>query len=111
MSHIDLGRKYSSPSPVKENKSTEPKISYQTLYVSGVDSLKDLPSGEFNFTGKGKVVSKTERTSDGKTDCSCEIEVHSIEPKSSKTSKSSSEGLAEALTPATDDMEMDDDEE
>lgn len=93
---IDLGKSYDSmestgSSPVKKT----PKVSYPTLYVSGIDSIDNLPDGEFKFSAVGKVVSKSESTRDGKTSCSCEIEVQSITPDQSD--KSSAQGLADSL--------------
>lgn len=63
------------------------EVFYPTLHLSNVEGLEDLPEGEFTFTGKGKVVSYTERVTDGKKSCSCQLEVHGISPSVKKAKK------------------------
>lgn len=95
---IDLGRK---PTPMDEPKvaaeSSEQKVYYPSFYLSDRSDI-ELPEGEFTFTGKAKVVSKTETTRGGKKKCSYDIELHSIQPQASKKAKSSAEGLEESLS-------------
>jgi len=83
------------------------KVSYPTLYLGDVPELGDLPEGVFTFTATGRVVSYTETNREGKKKCSCEIEVHSIEPKSKVKSK----GLAEALDDIEEGKGAEDDDE
>jgi len=86
---IDLGKEYGKTEMMAKTKA-EPKVDYPTLYVSGVDKL-ELPDGEFDFSGRGKVVSKTESTRDGKTTCSYEIQVMGIEPEGAAEGKDKNE--------------------
>lgn len=80
---IDLGREYDcGPCCSDSSPKGKKRISYPTLYLSGVKGLY-LDTGEITFTAKGKVVSVSKRDKDGdpKTpgeEYSCEIEVHSI---------------------------------
>jgi hypothetical protein len=98
---VNLGREYSlnepccaSPRDAKSAKKAEKRISYPTIYISGVTGL-DLPTGEITFTAKGRVVSITDRKADGKgSDFSCEIEVHSIKAESGEGAEG---GLEEAI--------------
>jgi hypothetical protein len=97
---IDLGKK---PEPCCDSPKTDskaPKVYYPSLYVSGIDALDGLPDGEFTFTGKGKVVSKTESTRDGKKTCSCDIEIHAIKPDGKAKEPTAAEGLDAALSDA-----------
>ncbi len=91
---IDLGKKYGEEMAASKPMDSK-KVSYPTLYISGVDDLSGI-EGEFTFTAKGKVVSCTESTRDGKTNYSCELEVHSITPQG-KAKKDSGESLDEAM--------------
>jgi hypothetical protein len=97
MKSINLGKKSGSDccEPMPEKKSS--KVHYPTLYVSGVEGADELPEGEFTFTGKARVVSKTETTRDGKENCSCEIEIMEMGgfAASGKKTKSLEEDLDE----------------
>lgn len=97
---INLGREYDACSPCcaekpasKSSKKGEKRINYPTLYLSGVNL--GVGTGEFEFSGKGKVVSVSERTRDGKTEYSCEIEVHAMSVDGGEASKE--DGLEGAL--------------
>ena len=83
---IDLGRK-----PAKEMSDAKPmparEVYYPSITVHDAEGLGELPEGEFTFTGKGKVISYTESTRDGKDTCSCEIEIQSIKPSTKKVKK------------------------
>lgn len=98
---MNLGVKH-TPTKVLMAKEDTSKKSYPTLYVSGIEE-NELPEGEFSFTGKGKVVSSTESTRNGKKVCSFELEVMEIEPdqkakkKAKAEKKDGSDGLAGAL--------------
>ncbi len=100
MSYIDLGKKYSDMQG-KVAEEPKDKTSYPTLFVShdsgDGSGLDELPDGEFEFTGKGRVVSYKEDMKNGT--CSCEIEVMGITPstKKAKKTKTSEDGLSEAL--------------
>lgn len=79
MAAVDLGK---SPSDTKTESDSTKKVYYPTLFLQDVPELDDLPDGEFKMQVVGKVVSHTEKEdSDGNKTCSCEIEIHSIEPK------------------------------
>lgn len=99
---MNLGVKYDEKESMAMPKSTSgDKTSYPTLYVSGIKKEGDLPDGEFTFTGKGKLVSKTETNRNGKETYSFEIEVHDLTPTSKAVKskeKDSGEALDEALT-------------
>ncbi len=83
---IDLGNK--PDKEMTEKAALAPReVYYPSIHLSNVDGLEDLPDGEFTFTGKGKVVSYTESTRDGKETCSCEIEIHGIKPSTKKVKK------------------------
>ncbi len=82
---IDLGSKPGKE--MSEAKVAQKEVYYPTLHLSNVDGLDELPEGEFTFTGKGKVISYTESTRDGKDTCSCELEIHSIKPTNKKVKK------------------------
>jgi len=105
---IDLGREYnpcgpcdsSSDGPSKGKK----KISYPSLYITGVKGL-DIDTGEITFTARGKVVSISKRDkgvypdADGDDDgdeYSCDIEVHAISIPGA-SADDSEEGLGKAL--------------
>lgn len=85
---IDLGKTYNPKAEVALKEST-PKTSYPTLFVShdmkDDGGLDQLPDGEFEFVGKGKIVSYKENMKDGT--CQCEIEVMAIKPSSKKAKK------------------------
>ncbi len=93
---IDLGSK---PSEMKTEMPSKDSTYYPSLRIDNVEGLDDLPEGEFTFTGKGKLVSYTESMRNGKSTCSCEIEVHSIKPstKKAKPVKDGGERLDESL--------------
>lgn len=83
---IDLGKKPGKE--MTEKAALAPReVYYPSINVHDVEGLDDLPEGEFTFTGKGKVVSYTESTRDGKESCSCELEIHSIKPSNNKEKK------------------------
>lgn len=75
MKTIDLGRK--SPSGPIEPKAEKNKVWYPNVYISNVKGLK-LPDGEFEFTGRARVTSKTENMKD--ETCSYDLELMSITP-------------------------------
>lgn len=76
MKTIDLGRKSPSmPMPVKEEKN---KIYYPNVYISSVKGLELPDDGEFEFTGRARVTSKTENMKD--ETCSYDLELMSITP-------------------------------
>lgn len=78
--NLDLGKKQDlTVKPANPSKKEKAKVYYPTIHLSDVEGLEDLPEGEFEFEGKGRVVSKTVSERDGKRYCSCEIEVQSIE--------------------------------
>lgn len=83
---IDLGNKPGKEMS-KEAAMAPREVYYPTLHLSNVDGLDELPEGEFTFTAKGKVTSYTERVTDGKKSCSCELEVHNIKPSTKKMKK------------------------
>lgn len=101
--YIDLGKKYNmgGDMPAMDKKPKE-TISYPTLFVShdmkDGSGLNELPDGEFEFTGKARIVSYKENMKDGT--CQCEMEVMAIKPstKKAKKTKSSEDSLDEALT-------------
>lgn len=78
---IDLGRTYETcaPSdPKNKGSKVKEKISYPTLYISGVEGL-DLGTGDVTFTAKGRVISVSKRDTEDKGEqSSVEIEVKSI---------------------------------
>jgi len=75
MKTIDLGRKSpSGPVAVNEEKN---KVYYPNVYISNVKGLK-LPEGDFEFTGRARVTSKTENMKD--ETCSYDLELMSITP-------------------------------
>lgn len=96
---IDLGK---SPEPKNEVAKATKAPYYPTLYVSEVQGLDDLPTGEFTFTGKGKVLTKTEKQSTDGTSYSCEIEVHSISPQGGSKKKAAKADAADSLGAALD---------
>lgn len=77
---IDLGKTFES---LPDLEAADPKeASYPTFFVGGVDGIENLPDGDFDFSGKGRVSSckeVTDRT--GKKVYSCEIEVYEITPE------------------------------
>lgn len=92
---INLGREYDNgPCCTSESKPGKKKISFPSLYISGVEGLK-LGTGDITFTAKGRVVSVSERdTEDKGSQCSVEIEVKEISIPGAKEE----DGLDSALT-------------
>lgn len=106
---MNLGSKrevYSEPATPSKNKD---EVYYPTLYVSGINKEGDLPDGEFTFTGKAKLVSKTETNRNGKETYSFEIEVMDITP-TSKGLKSKGKDSGEALDDAFKEIESEKEE-
>jgi hypothetical protein len=99
--YIDLGKKYNSGAELSVDKKPKESVSYPTLFVShdmkDGSGLDELPDGEFEFTGKARIVSYKENMKDGT--CQCEIEVMGIKPstKRAKKAKTSEENLDSAL--------------
>lgn len=93
--------------PVSDSKKSE--VYYPTLYVSGINKEGDLPDGEFTFTGKAKLVSKTETNRNGKETYSFEIEVMELTP-TSKGLKSKGKDAGEALDDAFKEIESEKEE-
>jgi hypothetical protein len=80
---IDLGKKpMDTPIPAGPDKKSS-KVFYPSLHIGDIEGLDKLPSGEFNFTGRGKVVHKSVTERNGKKSCSCEIEVMHLSPEGS----------------------------
>ena len=102
---MDLGVKHEPVKAMIAKEDTKKK-SYPTLYVNGIEE-NELPEGEFSFTGKGKVVSSTESTRNGKKVCSFELEVMEIEPdqKAKKKAKSEKKDGADGLDGALGEIE------
>lgn len=75
---IDLGAKPEKPSTISAKPSNKPY--YPSLHVGNIAGVEGLPSGEFDFTGRGRVVHKSVTERDGKKQYSCEIEVQHITP-------------------------------
>lgn len=95
MATIDLGK---TPGDMKDSPPTKDskKPYYPSVYITDIQGADDLPTGEFSFSAKGKVVSKSIReNSNGKKTTSIEIEVHEITPDKSEDSGDS---LDKALT-------------
>jgi hypothetical protein len=118
---IDLGREYDSPcccaGDSSDDKKGEKKISYPSLYVSGVEQLPELPDGDFYILAK---VSVCRMTVDKKNDDnSLELEVKSMKPVGAAPSKKEKDAYAEMADLAergsagllADAMEMEDEEE
>lgn len=113
MPTINLGRKPSEPSALSA-KEPESKEYFPSIYLSeSSKEVNGLPEGEFSFSGKGKVVSRTESTTNGKTRYSCEIEIHEITPegKAKDSDKSLDDSLTEIESKKMDDGSEEDDEE
>lgn len=98
--YIDLGQKYDPKAATVE--AAGPHVNYPTMFIThkmdkNGNALDSLPDGEFEFTGKGKIVSYKEDKKAGT--CSCEIEVTAIKPSTTKEKKapSSEDGLNSAL--------------
>lgn len=78
MASVNLGKK---PLDTKVAEKPLDKVYYPSLFLSDVPELDELPDGVFKFEATGKVTSHTEKVDpDGTKHCSCEIEIHSIEP-------------------------------
>lgn len=96
---VDLG---------KAIEADESNVHYPCLYLNDVPELDDLPDDLFKFEGVGKLISHTEKIDpDGTRHCSCEIEVHSIEPMGDNKPTD----LGKALDKIASDKMDDDDEE
>ncbi len=108
---IDLGQK---PVPMAEvGAKSAPKTSYPTVFISHKvgSGLESLPDGEFEFSGRGQVVSHKENMKDGTSQT--EIEIISIKPSSTKAKKAKApeDGLDEALTKISSDKSAPDEAE
>lgn len=96
---IDLGRKFNAEAKVPDKP--KESVSYPTLFIShdtkDGSGLNELPDGEFDFTGRARVISYKEDLKNGT--CQCEIEVMGIKPsaKKAKKPKTSEENLDSAL--------------
>jgi len=88
MKTIDLGKTHGTgPSEVKTTTDSK-KPYYPSFYISDIAGAVDLPTGEFEFHAKGRVVIKSTRESgDGGKTTSIEIEVHEITPDGSTSKK------------------------
>lgn len=94
---IDLGMKAKSPGMPYPERTTEDsdKVHYPSIYLNGVET--DLPDGG-EITIKFKKLSETKSTRDGKTDFSCELEIHEIvSVKASSKKKASRDESEDAL--------------
>lgn len=81
MKMTDLGKSYSDKGSIVDSKD---KLSYPSLYISGIKGLVP-PSGEFTFTAKGRTVSVNTKDP---ANPSFEIEVTSISlPEGKKPKK------------------------
>lgn len=74
---MDLGKTLDSTA-IKPMEETKGKKYYPSIHISDVKGMDDLPDGEFEFTGKGRVLSMTHNKKNGT--CSCEIEIMDLEP-------------------------------
>jgi len=84
------------------------KMPMPILHLEDVPELDDLPDGMFTFEGTGMLKRHTESVDDdGEKHCSCDIEVHSIEP----TGKVKSSDLGKALDKIAKKKVVDDQEE
>lgn len=94
---IDLGKSMKETSEAKPMPSKD--VHYPSLFIRDVEGLYDLPDGEFTFTGIAKKISSEERTVNGKTTHSCELEIHAIKPtvKKAKKTKDADERLDESF--------------
>lgn len=107
---MDLGKsldnKFAPPAAVNEVKG---KKYYPSVHISDIKGLDKLPDGEFEFTGKGRVVSMTHNKKAGI--CSCELEI--LELEAGEESDTAEDGLEKALKGKEEAMavEVDDDEE
>lgn len=112
---IDLGQKYdSSPCCSTEKKDEkETRISYPSLYISGVKvPFDDLTMGEVEFSAKGKVTSISHREDEKNGDkWSVEIEVHSISFPGANEEDDSTTGLNKAISKAASKKQVIDDPE
>ncbi len=94
MKTIDLGKTSGTGSPEVKSPTDSKKPYYPSVYITDIDGADDLPTGEFEFHAKGKVVSKSTRESaDGKKTTSIEIEVHKITPDVSSIKKVKKEAV------------------
>lgn len=93
---IDLGKSYGGEVSAK-TADYKDRVSYPSLNLSDVKALDDLPDGEFYFVACGKVTAHSESEMDGKTHCSCTIEVRSIKPISAKEAGAAPSTLEDAL--------------
>lgn len=81
---INLG--VTPPKPSKADVAQPAKKTgpyYPSVYINDIPDLHKLPDGEFTFTGTGKLISRKVEDRNGKKTCSCELEIHSIEPDES----------------------------
>lgn len=90
---IDLGMKSSSTHdmPMKRGES-EKRVHYPSIYLNGVEV--DLPDGG-EVTFKFTKLSETKSTRDGKTDYSCELEIHEIVNVKARSKKKASRDESE----------------
>ncbi len=95
---IDLGSKpMKDGGPMAMDAKPSAKVYYPSVYISGVSGT-NFPLGKISFMAEGEVVSCKK---DG-----CEIEIHSITPKS-VAKKDAGDGLDEALGKIEADKEPD----
>jgi hypothetical protein len=93
---MDLGTSIEkTESPMGEANGKGKKY-YPSIHISNVKGLEDLPDGEFEFTGKGRVVSMTHNKKAGT--CSCEIEVMDLEAGEVTEEADLEDSLDKALT-------------
>jgi hypothetical protein len=65
-----------------DSEKAEFKAPLPQLHLEDVPELHELPDGMFTFVGTGMLKRHTESVDDdGEKHCSCDIEIHSIEPK------------------------------
>jgi hypothetical protein len=93
---MDLGTSLEKTSSPMGEESGKSKKYYPSIHISGVKGLEDLPDGEFEFTGKGRVVSMTHNKKAGT--CSCEIEVMDLEAGDKAESADLEDSLDKVLT-------------
>lgn len=102
MKTIDLGRK--STSGPMEAKVEKNRVYYPNVYISNVKGLK-LPEGDFEFTGKARVTSKTENMKD--ETCSYDLELMSITPSGESEDNDLEETMNRKAKKKMEEKEMD----
>lgn len=115
MASVNLGKKPSDTKLGDMPKEVSNKVYFPSLFLSDVPELDNLPDGLFKFEGTGQVTSHTEKVDpDGTKHCSCEIEIHSIEPMGDSKSTDLGKALDKVAADkedAADESDPSDDEE